>query len=61
MKTKTNIKENKMRNKLEYLDYLEIIDMDESKLAKYSKKELIRFIWFQAECLHDAEKKLAGI
>ena len=44
---------------LEEFDILEILDMKDDEFKKYSKKELISFIWFQAQCLHDEEVKKA--
>ena len=43
---------------LEEYDVLEIIDMKDEDLLKYSKKELISMIGFQAQCLHDYEREL---
>ena len=57
MTTQTqNKKENKMN--LTEKDYLEIIDMTENELLKFTKKELIDLIHTQAACLLYAEKEL---
>ena len=53
-----------MKNKSEELielNYLEIMDMEEKELMKYSKKDLIRLIWFQASCEHDLEKEVGRL
>ena len=46
-----------MRKKLEEFDILEILDMKDPEFLKYTKKELIQMIWFQAQCLHEDEVK----
>ena len=46
-----------MKNLIEQ-SYLETYDMEMKDLMKYSKKELIRLIWFQCECEHQNEKEI---
>ena len=47
--------------KLKEKDVLEIIDMTLDDLKKFTKEDLARFIWFQADVIHEQEKEIGKL